>query len=273
MRSLAYLSLLALLAGCSGSVQRLHELNPPANDFPSALASEYMAYADSEAEMGRSGAAAHYADKGLQALKGEAVQPEMADGSLKPEQQAALAEARTQLVKFLEEDIKKVAPQKLARAQLLFDCWQHQLNKELNQEQAPCSDEYHSTMAELQEVYDALHFGKEARRTVTFAHKSAHLTTEALAVIREVAVKVKDLPHYRVELKVYAGKKLWQRHLTEARLNAVRHALVQAGVGERHIRVRKEGGAKVVVLSRDGIPINTKIVTITVKTHYQHKEP
>ena len=106
MRHLALICSLFLLVGCTSEVQRLHDLNPPANDFPSALASEYQAYADSEAEQGRSWTAGHYADKGLKALKGEAVEPELPDTSLSAQSQQELADARAQLMKLLTDDVK-----------------------------------------------------------------------------------------------------------------------------------------------------------------------
>ena len=267
MRPYLPLLLLALLSACATQVKELDKLNPTANDFPSALASEYHDYADSEYEQGRNSIADHFAGKGLQSLKGQTVEPENIDTSLPEAERKILSDARTQLVKFLNDDMKRVAPQKVARAQLLLDCWQNEMLRNLNQVKAPCQEEFHSTIAELQEISDALVYGKESNHVIVFTHKSTKLDEQGMAAIKEVAQRVEGLPHYRVELLAYVGHRLHQRHLTEKRLNTVRLALIKAGVGDKHIKIKKEGGAKAVILSRDKIAMDTKKITILVKTH------
>jgi len=266
MRPLLPVLALVFLSGCGMQVKQLDAANPSANDFPSALASEYHDYADSEYEQGRYSSAGHFAGKGLDSLNGKSVDPDAVNGSLPADEQKTLSDSRAQLVKFLNEDIKRVSPQKLAHAQLLFDCWQNELLKDISQTKAPCQEEFHSTMAELQEVSDNLVYGKETNHVVLFAAKSTSLDESALASIKEVAEHVKGMPHYRVLLVAYVGHRTSQRHLTEARLSAVRHALVKAGIADKHIRITKTGGAKAVVLSRDKIAMDTKKITIIVKT-------
>ena len=39
---------------------------------------------------------------------------------------------------LLTDDMKREVPQQLARAQLLFECWQHEIRKRINQGLAPC---------------------------------------------------------------------------------------------------------------------------------------
>ena len=73
---------------------------------------------------------------------------------------------------------------------------------------------------------------------------------------------------YWVELHAYMGKKASQHKLVEARLSAVKKALVKAGIPTRKIRTHREGG-KSVMLSRDNIAQNTKIVTITISAETQ----
>jgi outer membrane protein OmpA-like peptidoglycan-associated protein len=267
MRHLALVFSALLLTGCTMGVHKLHDLNPSANDFNSALASEYSAYADSESEQHRYFAAEHYADKGLKALKGETVEPETPDSSLAPEQQQELAEARATIMKLMTPQIKEVAPQQLARSQLLFDCWQHQLSKDLNQVQAPCGEEFKSSLAELQEASDPLVYGKESTQQIAFAFKSTRLDSAGAAALHDIAAGLQGKTRYTVELNAYIGKLAWQRKLSESRITVVRRALVKDGIPENHIRVRKQGSAKAVILSRDTVALNTKVVTVTVKTH------
>jgi hypothetical protein len=268
MRHSALVFCLFLLSGCTGNVSRLHDLNPSADDFPSALASEYQSYADSEMELGRLFSAEHFAGKGLTALKGENVEPDSPRETMRAAPRQELSEARIQLMKLLNDDMKRDEPQKLARTQLLYDCWLHEVKKGIDQERAPCADEFQSNITELQEIYDAMLYGQEKERVIVFAYKSKALDEGARAAIKEIADIVTGMPGYRVELMVYTGRKLSQRRLTDARLAVVRKALVKAGVSDRYIRIKKVGGSKVVILSRDGIAMDTKKITVTVKTHH-----
>jgi len=272
MRYLAVISLSLLLAACTNDVHRLHDLNPAANDFPSSLASEYQAYADSELEQGRFISAEHYASKGLRALKGENVEPDVADGSLPAQAQQDLADARAQLMKVLTDDVKRIAPQQAARSQLLFDCWQHELAKHIDQTNSPCGDEFHSTFQQLQDVSDPLIYGKMIHHTILFAAKTTKLDAQNQKAIKEIAASLVNVPHYRIQLDAYIGIKSSQRKLSEARIAAVHKALVKAGIAERRIHTRKARSAKAVVLSGDAVAHDTKKVNITIKISGPSKE-
>lgn len=272
MRRYALISCLFLLTGCN-SLQQLKDAKPSSDDFPSSLAAEYLAYADSESEQTRRFAAEYYAAKGVRALHGEEVLPESPDTSLSQRDQDELAAARNQLTAFLTQDMKDVAPQKLARAQLLFDCWQDQLSKNLKEELAPCAEEFKSTITELQDISDSLIYGKETSYAVSFAPKTTSLDDEGKAVIKQVATSVSSKNNYTVELRAYLGRGAAQRKLGERRLAEVRRALVKAGVPSRHIHLRKHGSAKAVILSGDKEPaLTTKKVQITLKTHPRREE-
>lgn len=264
-----YLALLALplLSACTSSVTKLQTLNPPANDFPSALAAEYSAFATSEKERGRSFTASHFAHKGLDALEGKTVEPDALDESLPPKDQAELAEGRAQLVKLLNPAVKDAAPQELARAQLMFDCWQRQRKEDMPPEKALCQAEFNTTLTQL---IEDVGFDGRFRRTLSFAPNVTKLSDEHNALITEVMCHVSDLAgDYWVQLRAYVGKKSSQRKLTEARIGNVKKALVKAGVPADHIRIKKEGSAKAVILSKDTIAVDTKIVTVTVQPSLQ----
>jgi len=264
MRHRSFIYLLLLLTGCTSPLQQLKNIHPAAEDFPSSLASEYLAYADSEAEQGRQFAAEHYAGKGMKALKGEKVEPEAVDAKLPPVSREELTAARAQLMTVLNDNVKQTSPQKLAHAQLLFDCWQYELKRNLNQEKAPCGDEFKSTMAELQEVADPLIYSNATKHAILFAEKSTALSDEALATIKDIATQAKGAKRYTIQISGHIGKRAAQRTLSERRLSIVRKAFVQAGIPPRYIRVRKHGGAKAVVLSGDALP-DTKKIFITLK--------
>jgi outer membrane protein OmpA-like peptidoglycan-associated protein len=249
---------LLVLSGCTMDVSRLREINPQPVDFSTTLAYEYRAYADSEMELGHYFAADHFAGKGLQSLAGEVVDPE-------PAASEDSADLRIQLVKLLSDDVKKTEHEQAARAQLLYDCWQNALSRNLDHEQSPCADEFKSAYAELQEAVDPLIYDSDLVSIIEFEKKSKTLNPQAEEAIKEVADHIASLQSYRVQLEAYMGKKLDQRKMTEARLLVVRKALVGMGVSERAINVKKIGSAKAVILSGDDLPVDTKKIIITVK--------
>lgn len=272
MRHAAFLCCLLLLTGCMSPLQRLKSINPQANDFRSSLASEYLAYGESESEQSRLSSGEYYAAKGMRALNGQPVEPEKPDATLPAPSRAMLAEARHHLMALLNEDMKRVAPQKLAHAQVSFDCWQHQLALGLSGDNAPCAAEFDSTMADLQDISDDFKFGRETAHVVSFARGSAEVDATGQAAVKQVADLLAGKTRYRVTLQMYVGVKQAQRTLSEARIAVVRKLLIAAGVDAKSIHIRKYGNLRRVVLSRDKIPANTKVVTITVKTHHELRE-
>lgn len=145
------------LTGCGANLVLLAAHDPQATDFNSSLAAEYLAYAESMSEQDHPVLSEYYADKGLKALSGEPVPPEQAKDDDK-----AVIEGRKQLLAVLTDDVKSVAPQKLARAQLLFDCWQQQHRTGGNVKKAPCAEEFSASLAEVQEVADSFIHGKSS---------------------------------------------------------------------------------------------------------------
>ncbi|MDE3016233.1 MAG: hypothetical protein KGI29_04845 [Pseudomonadota bacterium] len=267
MRPLIAPFCLVLLAGCVSPFQQLKEANPQATDFPTALASEYQSYAESESEQGHKLIAECFSARGMKALKGETVAPALPDRNLPKRDRVELASGRTRLMAFLNNDMKRAAPQKLARAQLLFDCWQYEVAHGTNQERAPCADEFASTMGDLQQVQDSLLYGAQTSHVILFSRGNAALSEQNLAVVKGVADMLAGSKHYLVELHTYIGHHSAQQHLSQSRLAGVRRALIKAGVAPRRIRIKTEGGAKAVILSSDAVQsLNSKKITIVVKT-------
>lgn len=266
MRHFVALLCLISLAGCAGSVSRLREINPQANDYPTALASEYQAYADSESEQGRLFSAEHFAGKGLKALKGEKVEPDPVDEGLKEDTRVQLSIARAELLKYSSDQIKSIAPQKAARAQLLFDCWQHELSQHLDQEKAPCGAEFRGSIAELVDVSDDLLYDTMTPYKISFAKGSAKLGANAEKLIKNIAKRVVRKKHYDIEVRGRNGAAAGALELTENRLLSVSKALVKHGIPQNHIVAINEDDSKKIFLSRDEAPQDSNKITITVKT-------
>lgn len=271
MRIFAPLVCLVLLTGCSSDIATLRDLKPVADDFNGALASEYLDFATSESELGHDSVARHFAAKGLRSFHGVDVAPDALDDGIDGTSAAELAEARSQLVSLLNAEVKNAAPQELARSQLLFDCWQQQVVDAIPEEKALCKAEFSPTLNQVLETAGSQVYGERFRRSIVFEAGVVKLNEGHMLDINDAMCMFSDHTDYWVELRAYVGKKNSQRKLTEARINAVKKALLKAGVAPRKIRIKREGG-KGVFLSRDNIPANTKVVTITIAAEADGKK-
>ena len=259
MRIIAIMACALALSGCSLNLEQLRALNPEANDFESALAAEYQAYAESEAEQGRLARADYFAGKGLAVLNGETVLPDMP-----PENLPELAAARQGLVAALTEDVKHVIPQVAARTQLLFDCWLEQTKTPVD-EKAPCGEEFKSTISQVQEVADWFVYGQETTHIIHFAEGSSALDERAQAIIAEVAARMKRIQNYAIELDDRSmPKTAAARRLSKARALAVRDAFAKLGIKRSHLKQKDRQEDKQVILSSDVRERNA--LEITVRT-------
>ncbi len=270
--SLRFVPLL-LLAGCSANLQELRNVAPVATDFPSSLATEYLAYSESEAEQGRKSSAEYFASKGLRASKGEAVEPDAVNTKLNAKEKAykALSASRLALMDILNDNIKKTVPQDAARVQILFDCWNSQEGNKIAITGVSCAEEFVLAYDELQSVADELIHGDDGQYTIDFDADSALLSTEAKDIVSEIAKHIKGHPDYALELNGYHDindNKTSQGRLVKNRLSNVRGALLKAGVPKDKIffaKAKPEGASGAAVyLSSDEIMQDSDVVDITV---------
>jgi len=244
MRAL-FLSALLLLSAC-GTVNDLQELRarkPDTSTFGSALASEYLAYAESREEEGHPIRAGRFAKKGLRALE---------NGDVPPDEDPKFLEERHALLAVLTPDVKEVSPAKAARAQLMYDCWVDG--------DGVCKRSYGQALADLQPIADALVHGDDNRFAVHFDKGSAALSATASAVLDVVAKRTEGMGRYQVELTVPSKK----NSLNTRRLLAVEQGLIVRGVNAGHIDVHGSRKNKEVVLSSDKKAQST--VTIHIQT-------
>lgn len=242
MRLVYAIAALMLLPGCTGALLRLSLEAPQANDYPSALAAEYLAYAQSEAEQGHIAAAEYFAAKGLQASNAEPVEAEV------PAIDSAAGKARSDLVNLQTDDMKRVAPQKMARAQLLYDCWARQQSTPEN-EQAPCEEEFRSTLTELQMIADSFVYGQETVHMFVFPAHSARLGEALRAQASEIAGRASCITSYALEIHTGGtGKAL---ALSKKRAQSLRAAFIGQGVPPERVRIAEDSDGKAVHLSND----------------------
>lgn len=130
------------LAGCS-NVGALRERNLAGEDFPSALAREYLAYAESERELGRAEHAEALAARGLLAAGQKPPLP------FEPVADKTLVSAHRRLLAHLQGDAVREVPDDLARAQLLYECWLAQVQQGEPAGKAACGFEFRAVMNEI----------------------------------------------------------------------------------------------------------------------------
>lgn len=270
MRLIILLFSLSFLSGCIvGNLQQLQFLDPQANDFDSALAAEYLAYATAEKEQGHPLVAENFAAKGLRAWRGEKVIPETVEASTPLPLNRQQQSTRDLLMALLTEDVKRVVPQQAARAQLLFDCWIIQAQRK-NDTQQLCRDELQQAIITLRNVASTLALTSETTHILDFAPGSGKLGKRALSQIDSMVKELEGGAPYTIELdgdvQTPMAKSLFERRMAE-----IRKAFKARGVGEERIQPKEVHNDKAVYLSCDDTIEGENKVRVTISIFGQSR--
>jgi len=263
MRFISLIFLLLPLTGCIGSLQQLKLLDPQAEDFSSALAAEYLAFASSQAEEGQDASADYFAAKGMQAWHEEEVPLETVNPSTPAPLKNQLLAARDELSALLVDDVTAVASQQAAHAQLLFDCWARQ-SVSKKKSAALCAEELQTELATLEEVAVSLDMATESTANISFAPGSAKLGKTEYARVAQIAASVRGDTTYVIELQGEASSAREER-LLAGRMNEIQKALRSRGISDAHIRIKKADGEKTVYLSSDRTMKDKDMVTVVTR--------
>jgi hypothetical protein len=241
------------------TLETLRAKNPTGNNFPEALAAEYLAYAESLSEEGHPIRSAHFAQKGLDALAGRDVPLEEND---------AYDENRKSLMRMLTPDVKEIAGAKAARAQMMFDCWADG--------KALCEDGFVAALSDVEYIADLLVHGDDNQFTAQFETGSSVLTDKSIALIDVIGRRVAGYGEYQIELMAYANKPKASRRvkaLASDRILAIEKALITRGVDAG--RIHKHPGVKKneVFLSVDEAGVAKNTIAISIQTFGQLPEP
>lgn len=248
--SLAFAASLSLLTACATpSLEELRRTAPSGNPLQSALAKEYLAFAESEARQYDWGSSKHFADKGLKAAYGQDVAPEeIAAWDIEKPFIPELTSAREQLLSVLSPAYAKAHPETVARAQFFFDCWVEQQHEAWQEDDiASCREGFYRSVrvlkgapvAEEPEETTPLIFSTSY--IVFFEWNKSVLTPDAIAVIDTVAedLKTSEEVDYEVVLNGHAdrsGTPEYNLKLSQKRAEAVKNALVERGISTQRIR-------------------------------------
>ncbi|MEK6746359.1 MAG: hypothetical protein AABY33_04955 [Pseudomonadota bacterium] len=263
---------LLLLSGCNPSLQELKSISPAPDGFSGSLASEYLAYAESEAEQGRKSSSEHFAAKGLRATRGEEVNLDSVDE--KTVGSESLSDYRAALMDVLNDKVKNAEPQKAARAQVLFDCWNEQEKEGLTVTAASpaiasCKQEFDLVYDEIREISDGFLYGDDSKNTIRFFEGDAQLGYEEKELIKKIASHAAKYQDYKLQLKTYRVDS--GSGLSDQRLVVVRDELINNGVPKARIflsKMNKEASDSAVRLSNDKEQKNRDVVYVFVT--YKH---
>jgi len=277
-RMVASLALPIVISGCAsfpGTTFYLDELksaSPSGAAFTQALSREYYAFAQSEKDQYDWMNSWHFAKKGLDASHGTVVAPEdLSDWSFDDKQAAAdLTASRARLVKALESNAPSRLPALTATAQVKFDCWVEQQDEGWQKDDiAACRNDFLAAMtaieASAKAPVAAVKPAAAERFQLFFDFNKSKLTAEAARTVQEVAKVAKAAGYPKLALVGYtdlAGKADFNMRLSLKRAEAVRKALIAAGVPADRLSAEGRGKTDPQVSTKDGVrePQNRRVV-------------
>jgi OmpA-OmpF porin, OOP family len=249
-------------------------------NFTQSLAAEYSGLANGLAKTPTTGAPGDWADtdyfsrKSLKAQHGDAVPPENNANWLIPLEsgygfRTQLADARTRLVKNLDAGGRSQTPALGARAQSRYDCWVEEMERDWKMgSNGKCRAEF---LAALDEMENPPKSGATMPRdyNIYFDFNKSNLSSDAREIVQAVADATQRDGAARINLVGKAdrvGADGYNMSLSERRADAVRDALVAAGIAPDRIDASWAGERQPPVPTPDGVrePRN-RVVTVTLE--------
>ena len=245
------LGLTVLAAGCaSRPLTALRDAEPRGSAYARALSAEYRRFATSELEeMLDFKDADHFAKKGLIAVRGGEPAPEqLAAWSLAKGDRAPLQSARNRLAAALANRLDNAAPDTAAAAQASYDCWIEQAEEGYQpRDIARCRARYRAAIAVLEGRGDYPH-------SVFFTFDDAGLSPAGNLRIEQLAAKARHLDVPRITVLGHADSAGGAAHnltLSLRRADAVRRALIRAGVPSGRVAVAASGERRLRIATGD----------------------
>lgn len=235
------------LAGCKmggvdlsgrSPVEDVRLLETSGDGFGALLAQEYRNLSVLEEDfMDDPEAAAHYADKAVEAAKGNAVWPDNPTAIKLPAAQSQeLASTYNMVLDALEQLGSEDNAALLALAQSRYDCWLERASERRDEaEQSICRDMVTKALGLMSVPADkSLHY------KVKFQDDETSLDEESMAVIEHAAGSWSERPHWEVLLVGHAaakGTRDHNRRLSLRRAVAVRNFLAQQGIDPDTVKI------------------------------------
>lgn len=254
------LGALGFLAGCASNIAQMESVSATGGTpFTQALTEEYRAFvADEKAERDWS-AADYFAIKGLSAAGGQVVLPEEVPQA--GDHTQALTDGRARLIAALDGGARDGNPAVAAKAQVAFDCWQHEAQEDFwydsltDDHVKPCRDKFEAAMAELAPK-QAMHAVPPHAYVILFDFDKSTINKAGQAVIAQVLHDLGGGTNYHISDTGHAdraGTEDYNMALSLRRADSVRDALIKSGISADAITVAGRGESEPAVPTADGV--------------------
>lgn len=270
MRRFSLLAVIGMifLTGCTNLSKLSREVRQ-GDDYYAFLSNEYLAYSMAESEQYDWYDSEYFAKKGLKASAGINVQPENpGDWDVPSDQYDKLMRERRRLVVLVNGPARNDYTEKVAHAQVLYDCWVEQVDEQMFvKKESVCAHKFAREIADIESQIllaappvPTKDSGKksavESEHTIFFGLNLTELTERGKAVVREVSDMVKEMAGYSVKVDGYTdsiGSAEYNIDLSKNRANRVAQALANEGVDEQRISTEGHGENDQLVPTADGV--------------------
>ena len=254
---------MTVVTACSPLSRLEKAVDSTQDGFRANLAQEYLSFAQSEAELGRQTTRDYFAEKGLRAAQGQPIPPEDPTNWMVSDEglQTELKQARGRRRRVRTECLQRVAGYRIARAQLYYECWVVQAYEGTERDaNLPCRQEFISEMEAVEQVTASLgpkpDITLPVRFTVLFPLGEAGLTHDALYGVGQAVGVATLFPNARIVAEGHADRSGGEAHnlaLSQARVESVQEALLDAGIEAERIRISAVGESAPATPTLDGI--------------------
>jgi len=266
----------ALLAACSGpDIAMLKSMPSKGTAFDKGLQAGYIQLAEDEAKEQDFADADHFGNKATMAANGQNVLPDrLYERKVPKKYQAELQAGWQRLTLARTHGGKTKAPQELATAQTMYDCWIQAAEEDIQRiDISRCQIGFNAAMAQVDAAMKEKKMAAPAPKApskeshlIYFSHNSATLAPSSAIVINDAAASIGKgaTATFVIGHADTSGSDAYNKQLADRRANAVIDALRKAGVkariskvvaGERDPKVKTKDGVRMGVNRRVEIAI------------------
>lgn len=245
LRNLIFLTACgALLAACSGpDIAMLKSMPNKGTVFDNGLQAGYTQLVADEGKEQDFGDADHFGKKATMAAKGQNVLPDrLFDRKAPKKYQAELQAGWQRLTLARTHGGKTKAPQQLATAQTIYDCWIQEAEEDIQRlDISRCQIGFNAAMVQVDAAMKEKKMAAPApakkaptkeSHIVYFSHDSAELAASSAIIINDAAASIKKgaKATFVIGHTDASGSDVYNQKLADRRSNAVIAALKKAGV-------------------------------------------